>query len=79
MTLDDAAAILDVTEEHVKDLMREGTLSGYRFTKGEGFRIDYADWGHGFRLPYQRGTRAQRGQWFVNGSQVRARRRRLDR
>ncbi len=75
MTLDDAAAILDVTEEHVKDLIRDGDLPGYRYRKSDGCKILYI---HGLTFRTRGyGTKAQRGQWFVSGARVRARRRRL--
>jgi hypothetical protein len=71
MTLREAAAILDVSEGHVKDLVRDRALRG-RYTETtvrEKRRV--------------RGTRRfvfrtiRRTLWTVNGRDVRARRRRL--
>jgi hypothetical protein len=76
MSLDDAAGILDCTEEHVKDLLRDGHLTGHRFTRA-GYEFRYRPGRRGFVLPLRRGRKAAWGQWFVNGREVRARRRRL--
>lgn len=72
MTVDDAAAILDVTEGHVKDLIREGNLIGaYAHPDGT--------WTGHPSLPLYRLRVIRRGEWWVDGASVRARKRALGR
>lgn len=73
MTLDDAAAILDVTEEHVKNLVLAGELRGSHkwVTARKKYKVK------GSKKWIYRTIR--RTEWAINGQDVRARRRRLDR
>lgn len=40
MTIDDASAVLDVTEGHVKDLIRDGKLPGKKDKRGRWVSVD---------------------------------------
>lgn len=71
MTLDDAAAILDVTEEHVKDLIRDKVLRG-SFTESSVREKRRLKGGKGWAYRTIRRTL-----WTVNGQDVRKRRRAL--
>lgn len=79
MTLDDAAAILDIGESSVKRLLREGKLAGWQrvgdvfarvFALGTA-RSPYAD----LKACPREVRRAVVGTWVVDGVSVRARRR----
>ena len=74
MKLHDAAAILDVTEEYVKSLVRDGILIGHRYSKKNGLRFNYLYGRTYLQIPHQTGPK---GQWFVDGREVRKRRKRL--
>lgn len=73
MTVDDAAAILDVTEGHLKDLIRDGDLVGGYADK------DGRYWPGRIRARQRRPGSLKPGEWWVDGLSVRARKRALDR
>lgn len=72
MTIDDAAAILDVTEGQVKDLIRDGDLAGAR-----GGYIPGTVARHYPKPLERRPPKLQAGEWWVDGQDVRARKRAL--
>ena len=74
MKLHDAAAILDVTEEYVKSLVRKGILKGYRYHRRNGVKMIYLSCRGFSTFPLAFGPK---GQWFVDGREVRKRRKRL--
>lgn len=69
MSLDDAAAILDIGEGHLQNLIREGKVLGsYRLRGG---RLRHAGmWTAPGHLP--------NGEWWVDGQDVRRRKREQD-